>query len=76
MDWALGKGVGEGTVAALALAAFREMLWTQNSLAIRKCVWLRGIPLDGRVPLFVNGDKFYIMPTAQTTNVPKMGIGS
>ena len=63
----LGKGVVVAETVEQAVEAAHEMLWTIN-LVTQVRVWLSRNSLTERSsPLFafVNGDKFYIMPTAQ-----------
>ena len=63
---ALGKGVVVAETVEQAVEAAHEMLWTINSV-IQVRVVIEEF-LDGEefsLFAFVNGDKFYIMPTAQ-----------
>ena len=64
---ALGKGVVVAETVEQAVEAAHEMLLDNNSV-IQVRVWSSRNSLTGKSSLslpFVNGDKFYIMPTAQ-----------
>ena len=71
---ALGKGVVVAETVEQAIEAAHEMLWTINSV-IQVRVWLSRNSFDGEefsLFAFVNGDKFFIMPTAQDHKLPTM----